>query len=425
MMLFVTASSGFDFHQRHVFVRGRVEDDRRPDPLEELANPPAVADVGDDRLQLERREHATQLRVDVEDAVFAVADEDEAARFGHRHLTAELGADRPACAGDEHHLIDDVVQDRVFVPHRLALEQVRDLDVAQPPDGDPVAEELVDSRQNLRRHVEPPAGFRQHADRAAGRGRHRDHDLLDAVLLHDALERVHRPEHRQARDPLAMLHDGIVEKPDDVQAELRIALRFPGDHGAGAARAHDQHALPRGLAGIAALEEAPLRFAEHADGEPRAAGERHGQQEIDQQNRSRKLGDRPHREADEDEHGQRERRHGVGDDDGDEVVDARVEPVPAVHAKGEKRERLDDDGRRDEKRDLGPVAEKQPVEPKRERDERRAHDQDDVGDEEIAVPQRITCPERPRVCFSFCASRKETRGPCAFLAARGESAYHG
>ena len=180
-------------------------------------------------------------------------DEHEAARLRHRDLTAELRADRAARARDEHDLIDDVVEDRMLVPHRLAFQEVGDLDVAQPPDGDPIAEELVDPRQNLRRHVQPAAGFRQHADRAAGRRRHRDHDLLDAVGRHDALERVHRTEHGQAGDPLAVLHDGIVEKADDVQAELRIALRLAGDHGARAASAHDQHALPRGRAGIAAL----------------------------------------------------------------------------------------------------------------------------------------------------------------------------
>ena len=277
MMLFVTASSGFASMSgtclcaaawKTTAGRTRSNSSRIRPPSRMSAMTDCSSSAGNTR-----RSSASMSKM-----LFSPwPDEHEAARLGHRHLPAELRADRPARAGDEHDLIDDVVEDRVLVPDRLALQQVGDLDVAQPPDRDPVAEELVDSRQDLRRHVEPPAGLRQHADRAAGRGRHRDHDLLDAVLLDDALERVHRSEHRQARDPLAVLHDGIVEKPDDVQAELRIALRFPGDHGARAARAHDQHALPRGRAGIPALEEAPLRFAEHAYGKPRAAGERHRQ----------------------------------------------------------------------------------------------------------------------------------------------------
>ena len=295
----------------------------------------------------------------------------------------------------------------MLVPDRLTFQEVGDLDVAQPPDADPVAQELVDPGQDLGRHVQPAAGLREHADRTARRRRHRNHDLLDPAGRDDALERVHRTEHGEAGNPLAVLHDGIVEEADDIQAELRIALGLAGDHGARAAGAHDQDALPRGRAGVPALDQAAVRLAEHADGKPRAAGERHRQQQIDQENRSRELDDDAHRQADDDEQGERQRRDGVGDDDGDEVAHARVEPVPAVQAKGEKRERLDYDGRRDEQRDLGPVAEKEPVEPKRERDERRAHDQDDVGDEEIAVPQQITCPERPRVSFRFALPEKK------------------
>ncbi len=68
---------GIVFHQRHVFVRRGMKDDVRLRRAEAGLQPSAIANVGDHRLDGQRRKSFAQLRPDVEDAVLAVPDERE------------------------------------------------------------------------------------------------------------------------------------------------------------------------------------------------------------------------------------------------------------------------------------------------------------------------------------------------------------
>ena len=82
--------------------------------------------------------------MDLEDAVLAVAQQHELGRLVAEDLPAQLGADGAAGAGDQHALAAASARalGRVGL-HRVAPEQVLDLDVAQLADAEFAAQQLV------------------------------------------------------------------------------------------------------------------------------------------------------------------------------------------------------------------------------------------------------------------------------------------
>ena len=126
---------GMRLHQRHVLVRGGVEDDRGPVLLEDLA-PERLPVLDVDELRHRGREVALvdELALDVEQRRLGVVDEDQPRRIDTGDLTAELCADRAAGTRDEHGLFLQVRGDAVEVDlHLLAAEDVLDLDGADLP----------------------------------------------------------------------------------------------------------------------------------------------------------------------------------------------------------------------------------------------------------------------------------------------------
>ena len=70
-----------------------------------------------------------ELALDLEEAGLAVVDEHEPGRAHAGDLPAQLGADRAARAGHEHHLAGEVPGDRREIDlDGLAAEEVLDLD---------------------------------------------------------------------------------------------------------------------------------------------------------------------------------------------------------------------------------------------------------------------------------------------------------
>ena len=103
--LFVTASSGVRLHQRHVLVRGGVEDDGRPLGREHRAQAVGVADVGDDRVARCTCGCDSRSRLAMSKMLFSPWPTTTRSRgVGVRDLTAQFGADRSAGAGDQHDL---------------------------------------------------------------------------------------------------------------------------------------------------------------------------------------------------------------------------------------------------------------------------------------------------------------------------------
>ena len=87
-----------------MLVSGGVEDHVRLELLEHLAHLGAVADVREHGQRRGKAALADELALDVEQRWLGVVDEDDAPRADACDLTAELGADRAAGAGDENGL---------------------------------------------------------------------------------------------------------------------------------------------------------------------------------------------------------------------------------------------------------------------------------------------------------------------------------
>ena len=86
--------------QRHVLVRGRVEDHVRPMPLEHVERARKAAHVGEHRHDLDSG--IAQVGGEVDERRFRLLDEDEPRRAGAGDSPAELRADRPRRPRDEH-----------------------------------------------------------------------------------------------------------------------------------------------------------------------------------------------------------------------------------------------------------------------------------------------------------------------------------
>ena len=97
-----------------------------------------------------------QLLLDLEDAVFAAPEQQQACGVQGTDLPAQFRPDRPAAARHENALTADVGRDRFHIDmHGIAAQQVLDVDVAHRP----------------------------HANRATQHFRHRRHDAKPRLRL--------------------------------------------------------------------------------------------------------------------------------------------------------------------------------------------------------------------------------------------------
>ncbi len=100
-------------------------------------------------------------------------------------LPAQLRADRSAGAGHQHALARDVAGRGGHVGvHRVAAEEVGDVDVAQVAQAHPAVEDLVQVGQHLDLQAQRPGGVGDVAEQlGAGRGDRDDQDLGAGLLL--------------------------------------------------------------------------------------------------------------------------------------------------------------------------------------------------------------------------------------------------
>ena len=273
-------------HQRHVLVRRRVEDDVGPVALEDLAQPAAVAHVGEHRDAGAEAALVDELALDVEERALGLVDHHDPRRLGARELAAELGADRAAGAGDEHGLVLDVRGDRFDVDlDRLAAEQVLDLDRADLLGEVEIAgDQLVQPRQRLHRHVllaghlgDPRALL------AGGRG-DGDQQLVGPPVAEQVRQLVARAEHPNPVQAQVLLARVVVDQPDRRVAEVGRAQHLLQHQLGGIARADDDHLLAarHDRAALRALDDRPRQHA-------RAGDERQRQQAVDHPDGPRHL----------------------------------------------------------------------------------------------------------------------------------------
>ena len=241
-----------------------MEDDRGAVLGEHLAHPLALLAVREHRDRVEHVAVLDELAADLEEVVLRVVEQDELARADAGDLAAELGADRPAGARDEHDAAGQVAADAVEVhAHRLAAEDVLHLDLAH------LAQEAAAGLQQLedgRHRADGDAALAAGGDDAgAHRARRRgdgDQDLVGLDVVEHARQLRRRAEDEQAAvDPRALLARVVVDEADRPVAEVGVAEDLAQQQPAAVAGADDDHG-----AGVLAGAEAAQRAARRASG---------------------------------------------------------------------------------------------------------------------------------------------------------------
>ncbi len=119
-------------HQRHMLVRGGVEDHLGPKALEHLMDAVVVTHRGDDGLHVERfAVAALQFLLQVIDGVFIHIQQHQQLGLGFGQLPAQFTADGAAGTSDHHRLaLVEGLHVLVLQGNRLAEQQILNIDVA-------------------------------------------------------------------------------------------------------------------------------------------------------------------------------------------------------------------------------------------------------------------------------------------------------
>ena len=231
-------------HQRHVLVRGGVEDDRGPVALEDAPHLGAVLDVADHRHDGREVALVDQLPLDLEQRRLRVVDDDQPLAADLGDLPAELGADRAARAGHHHGLASDVRGDLAQVDvDLLAPEHVLHLHRADLPRQVHVAgDQLVEAGQRAHRDALALGHLDDPGTQAPWRRRDGDQHLVGPVVVQDSRQLVGRAEHAHALEPHVALLRVVVDQPD--RREARLPLQLAHDELGRATGADDQHLAP-------------------------------------------------------------------------------------------------------------------------------------------------------------------------------------
>ncbi len=208
-----------------------------------------------------------------------MAQHDDAGRLEQRELAAELAADRTAGTGHQHRLTGRELADLGHVgADRLAPQQVLDLHLAERRNGHATGEDIEHPRHRTRPRTGRVCRVHHFAHHLPGRARHRDDHFLRRELLDEAGQVLERTKHRQVEHPVPVLSPVIVDEPDRLQADLRVAQQFLADQLPGRPGPHDDDPLALRLrASLSAPREQP-----HA--EARERDEDCGEKDVEEEN---------------------------------------------------------------------------------------------------------------------------------------------
>ena len=357
---------GVALQQAEVLERRCVEDDVRAGDRELRAQVLRVPDVGEHEvLTLEQAAPGQRELHGVQGGLVTVQ-HDEPRRGELGDLPAQLGADGPTSAGDQHDLAGEVVGDRLLVElHGAAAEQVLQVDVAKVRRlrvG--LAQPVLDRGEHLHLEVQLARLSLDVTQQLGGSARNRDGEVGRARLLHGRRQLGEGPHHRDALDLEAALAAVVVEEGD--RRELRAVVV--------------QHVVHQPPTGEASAEDDDLLAVRVAADQPRAVGaheEASGQHQDDRQCRGQQ-GTRPRDE------------------------DGRRQP-------GDRHERESGDERRPgQRRDLVEAAAHVTDQV---RAGQQAHDRVDAGHEAHSDPQARTCENSQGKVKSAPYSNHQGKGP--------------
>ena len=231
-------------HERYVLMRRRMEDHVRLILLHHAADAVRVPAGADERHEVQLRVLHDKFLLDTVSIVLVNVEDDELLRLVACDLTAELGADRSATAGDEDRLPLNHAEDFFVVDlDRFTTEQVEDVDVAELADADFAVDELVDARDGLQLAAALLTDVEDLRALFSGRGRDRIDDFRDLVLLYGVEDVVSCADDRDAVEDAALLVRVVVDQADWIALQVLTGEELLDEHPAGIARTDDHHAL--------------------------------------------------------------------------------------------------------------------------------------------------------------------------------------
>lgn len=231
-------------HERYVLMRGRMEDHVRLILLHHTADTVRVSAGADEGHEVQLRVLHDELLLDAVRVVLIDVEDNELLRLVACDLTAELGADRSATAGDEDGLPLDHAEDFFVVDFdRLTTEEIEDVDVAELADTDFAVDELVDARNGLQLTATLLTDVEDLRAFCSGRGRDRIDDFRDLVLLYGVEDIVSGTDDRDAVEDAALLVQVVVDQADRIALQVLTGEELLDEHAASIARADDHHAL--------------------------------------------------------------------------------------------------------------------------------------------------------------------------------------
>ena len=114
-----------------------VEHKLRPVSFHHMVQPDGVTDRADDDLQIQFRMGAAQLHLNIIGIIFVNIQNNKLLRLRMGDLTAQLAADAPAAAGDQHHLAGNIAHNFIQIDlDGFPAQQVLGIDLAQLADAD-------------------------------------------------------------------------------------------------------------------------------------------------------------------------------------------------------------------------------------------------------------------------------------------------
>ena len=277
-----------------------------------------------------------ELAEEVVHVVFADVVEDDALRLKGQEAAAQLAADGPAAAGDEHGFPAEERGDLRHVQLLLgAAQEVADVDVAHQRGGHGgVASQLLQGREAAHAAAGGQAFFDEGLEVALGRG-DGDDDFIHAVVAGE-LEDVARPAHHGHAAELRAGADAVVVHHEHGRAvAVAAALHLMHDARAGPARAHHHHAAH--VVARRAQEGEALVGDQNAVEKPGGAHQRHRdnpKQQIDHPVQAKEVFGAHKDVGRQRKHIGEQRRHQRGQGDAQHVVCGGILPHRAVHAKG-------------------------------------------------------------------------------------------
>lgn len=216
--------AGAVFHQGHMLVGGRMEDDRRLVLLHHGFETHDIPDRTDQDLEVETWAIlAEQFLLQLVGIVLIDVEDDQAARFERQDLAAELRTDRAAAAGDHDHLVFQVtgnvhgIKDDFFAP-----EQILDLDFLDIGD----AHFAVNDLRQHGQHAQGAAGFGADVDqfahglaRSAG---NRQNDLVNSVFPDGSLYGLASADDRHMVERQAVFAFIVIDQDDRPAVGARL-----------------------------------------------------------------------------------------------------------------------------------------------------------------------------------------------------------